>query len=760
MAVVHRRFVLAALVLAAVQPATARAASCAAPDSWVAGSTDLCQGAIVYSDYVHDDYGADTGQSNTTDRTAGLAPTAGDESYPDGKDATADLVRLTLRVNGDRLEVTGLMNALLRPGSTVLAVAIDTDGNPLTGGGKWGDLNVRSTGWDRIAFFSNGDPATNTISGSMPLPGGTRWRVQAATAIASNGHVMNVAFRGVDEHARAQGVGRSSDEGSWFEDDQAVALATGDISRFGYSVDVADLRSGVTRAQQVGTGFHERVYTSRYTVPPQNEGVDVKGVPGRGNGGGTGQPIGFEQAFQYLGRFQPYGIYIPKKPGPHGMQMVFHGSSSVFTGLINQPGMQRQFGEDLNRVLVVPEARGQNGFGSDISERDLLDVMADVEANYPIDSRKVFSGGYSQGGYITYRMAELHPDRFAGAVDWVGFTGDDENGTPLQGKGYTAGAVGNAIDFVGNLRHVPAFLLYAGADELVHVNTAVAMDQAFRATDDVFTFYLHPAAEHLTFAALDDWTKEAADTKDLTLVRDPPRVTFRTAAFLDDPAHGIVHDQAYWVSEIRGRQSDKTAYEDVDLTTYACGGSAPVTSTGNSAGPGPIPWTSDFRRRTGTKALARRPAIEGTLKNVASLTVDAGATCLADGPVAYRITTDGATTLVLSDGRTITAPKAGTYTGTLAAPALSAPRSCVSRRAIRLRVGRPRGARIRSITLLVGGRPVKRVRGDRARTTISLRGLPSGTVLVRAIVHAVRRDGRPLTIRELRVYRTCAGTRR
>src|SRR5204863_153679 len=213
-----RRALPVALLLAvAAWPAVARADSCAAPSSWVAGSTSLCSGAIVYNDYVDDDYGADTGNSNTTSRTAGLAPTA--------------------------------------------------------------------------------------------------------------------------------------------------AMGNGDISQFGYDVNVADLRSGVTRTPPPVTGFHERVYTSKYTVPPQNEGVDVSGVPGRGNGGGAGVPLGFEQTFQYLGHYQPYGIYIPKKPGPHGMQMVFHGSSSVFTGLINAPGMQQKFGEGLNRVLVVPEARGQNGFG-------------------------------------------------------------------------------------------------------------------------------------------------------------------------------------------------------------------------------------------------------------------------------------------------------------------------------------------------------------------------------------------------------------
>jgi len=288
----------------------------------------------------------------------------------------------------------------------------------------------------------------------------------------------------------------------------------------------------------------------------------------------------------------------------------------------------------------------------------------------------------------------------------------------------------------------------------VHVNTAAAMDRAFQATDDVFTFYLHPVAEHLTFAALDQWTKEAADTKGLTLVHDPPRVTFRTARFLDDPAEGIVHDHAYWVSQIRGRLKDDKAFEDVDLTTFACGGSVPVFTTGHGAGPDPVPWASDFRKVTGSRPLPRRAALEGTLKNVASLSVDSGATCLDDGPVAYKVTTDGPTTLTLSDGRSVDLPAAGTFSGTLAPPTLSATRSCVSRRSIRLHVRRPRGVRVRTIS-----RRVQRLRGNRRVTTVSLRGLPRGTVKVTAVVHAVR-HGRAITVRDARTYRTCAPRRR
>jgi dienelactone hydrolase len=627
------------------------------------GSVDLCRGTLIYSDYVDDDYGADTGDTNTTSRTSGLAPTAGDQSYPAGQDATADLVRLTLRVRRGRLLVSGLLNALFKPRQTTLAVAINTDGKP-TGGGKWRNLDVSSRGWDKLYLFTRGNTRTNTISGSVRLPRGKTWRVQAATAISSNGQVMNVAFRGIHEQASAKGVGTTSDSGSWFEDRQAAALGKGDISAFGVTLHPAALRKRRTRLQKRAPGFHERVYRSRYTVPPRNVGVDVAGVPGRGNGGSQVQ-LGFEQTFQYLGHYQPYGIYIPRGRPPYGMQMVFHGSSSVFTGLINAPGMEQRFGEELHRILVVPEARGQNGFGSDISERDLLDVMADVQHRYRVNRDKVFSGGYSQGGYITYRMAELFPDRFAGAVDWVGFTGDDANGSPSPNPiHYTAGAVGNAIDYVANLRWVPTFMLYAGNDELVHVWTAHAMDSAFGSTDDVFTFYLHPNAEHLTFAALDDWRKEAADTRNLSRLHNPARVTFRTATFLDDPKLGIVHDHAYWVSKIRGRQTGK-AFEDVDLQTAACGGTTPVLKKTMGAGPDPVPWTSDGHAVASRKPIKQAAKLSGTLKNVGSLRIDAKRTCLKGRSFAYNLTTDGSVRLIFSDGRTLSLTGAGHRTGTL-----------------------------------------------------------------------------------------------
>jgi pimeloyl-ACP methyl ester carboxylesterase len=657
--------VVLALVTGAAPAGAKTKPACLAPHSYVAGTAWLCGGALVYGDYVGDDYGADTGQA-LNDRIGNLSPGAGDIDYPAGQEATADLIRLTLRISGKRLVVSGLLNALFKDDQTVLAVAFDTDNDEKTGGGEWKGLGVSSKGWEKLAVFKRGNARKNTVGGTMKVPPGKVWRVQAAVMNAETGRVMNVAFRPNDHPGFGENAASAAGDtsvGSFFEDDQAEALSAGDISGFGVKVRVGYMRKRITREARPVTGMHERVYTSDHTLPP-GEGMSYEGVPGRGDGGG-GQKLGFEQSFNFLGRYQPYGIYIPKNPGPHGLQFVFHGSGSNLSALVAQPGTQKVFGDELNRIVVTPEGRGTEGWGSDISERDILDVLADVKAAYAVDDEKVFAGGYSQGGYVTYRIASLHPDVFAGAIDWVGFTGDGANGAPgASGPGhYTAGAVGNGLDLIKNLSNVPTVMLYAGADYLVHIWTAEAINQAFQATPNLYRFYMHPAAEHLTFAALDDWRKEAAYSKDLKLVRNPARVIFTTAPFLDAPQYGIVHDSAYWVSAIRNR-GGATDYATVDLTTAGCGGSVPVLERVSGTGDDPIPWTSDEQRAASAKTLAKERKLTGTLTKLASATIDAKATCLEGGPVAYDITTDGPTALELSDGRTVTV-SGGHATGTL-----------------------------------------------------------------------------------------------
>jgi endoglycosylceramidase len=80
------------------------------------------------------------------------------------------------------------------------------------------------------------------------------------------------------------------------------------------------------------------------------------------------------------------------------------------------------------------------------------------------------------------------------------------------------------------------------------------------------------------------------------------------------------------------------------------------------------------------------------------------------------------------------------------------PRRCASRRRFVVRLRVPREVRLRSVVVRVGSARPRRLRGDRRRVTIDLRGRPRARVVVRLDARA--RDGRRFS--ERRVYRTCA----
>ena len=624
--------------------------------SWIAGTTELCKGRLIYRDYVYDDYGAGGGVPATAPPGGGsLVSSAGNARYPVGAENTADLVRFELHLAGKEVEVEFELNTLYERGQILAALALDADNNPATGSVQL--LGLRVAGADEVHEFREGDPASNLIRGRFTRPAGTRWKLWAVLAQA-DGTVMNLAFRGPDERATT---------GSFWEDQQAAALAQADISTFAASVDVDELERGVTRAAVVGPGLHQRVYTSAYTLPP-GEGISVDGVPGRH--GRTDS--GCEQYFNYLGRYQPYGIYLPATPGPHSLVVNLHGCGDNHASQISGAGFQRQFGEELNRIIVSPLGRGSVGWFSDISERDVLDVMDDVLAQHPVDAEQVTISGYSMGGYGALRLGAYYPDRFAAVVSWVGNTGHLFN-TPLPGNplpGFeelasgASGAQENVIDLVGNLLHVPVVGLYSGGDYLVPVSTALTLlQQLMNAAGGVYDFYLHPAAEHLTYAVLDSWRKEAEFTAGRERVRSPSRVVYRIDPALDFPEYAIRHDAAYWISGIVARDA---GYADVDVTSLACGLPQPQYESGQDSGVGPLvlAWLRSYRRAAAALPLAARNRLEGRLANVAALDIDARAACLGPG-LDYRIETDGPVQLDLGDGRRLQIEAAGLHEGVL-----------------------------------------------------------------------------------------------
>jgi pimeloyl-ACP methyl ester carboxylesterase len=360
-----------------------------------------------------------------------------------------------------------------------------------------------------------------------------------------------------------------------------------------------------------------------------------------------------------IGKYQPYGFYEPAQPGPHGLQLALHGLAENHSARLYFPGTHgnfvKRFGDDDHRIIATPLGRGWKGWYSSYSERDVLDVLADVEANYPIDTDHVIMSGYSMGGYGAMRLAVLHPDLFAGVVNWVGFVGDFFDGTPLGGQFFKAGTNGgadiNVVEWLGALRHLPMAALYSGEDELVHVEGALEVRQRLSDQHIPSIFYLHPVADHLTYMLLDDWTKESQDSADDVLVHDPAHVTFQTDRRIFEPDLGLVPDHAYWISGIVPA-GDGVA--SVDALSLGCGGAdEPVTTDSSSAGPDPVPWIAQDVAVTSTTHREAANRLELTVTNVASLHVDLARACLTAEGLDVHVVGDQPVTITFPDGQTI-----------------------------------------------------------------------------------------------------------
>jgi len=133
--------VLTGLVLGSASSAAPGPAGCGT-GSWIAGTVDICDGRLVYRDYVYDDYGAQGLSQGPS--TGSLSNPTGTQHYPGPNANTvnnyADIAEIRLLVSGPSVLVSFELNALFEDGSTAVALAIDTDDNPATGRGTWSNL--------------------------------------------------------------------------------------------------------------------------------------------------------------------------------------------------------------------------------------------------------------------------------------------------------------------------------------------------------------------------------------------------------------------------------------------------------------------------------------------------------------------------------------------------------------------------------------------------------------------------------------------
>ena len=142
----------------------------------------------------------------------------------------------------------------------------------------------------------------------------------------------------------------------------------------------------------------------------------------------TGRILDLKYNFKEAGVEMPYSLYLPKaytakKKWP--LVVALHGLFSNPWQMIRYPGLTTQ-AEKYGFIVVAPMGYNSVGwYGSkgqksdlfvpknlgELSEKDVLNVVANTQKEFPVDTRNIFLMGHSMGGATVAQYALAHQDR-------------------------------------------------------------------------------------------------------------------------------------------------------------------------------------------------------------------------------------------------------------------------------------------------------------------------------------------------------------
>ncbi len=674
----------AALATAAVGTGPAAAASSHLADGklseWkgdptmLSGQTRVSRGELIHDDWLYDDYGADLDQAtNPPAFRSQLAPTQGDYRYPTTSSRygynAADLRQLRIAADGYGLHLLVFLQTVKARDAAAFTLAIDSDRDSADTD-QWPDgVGIDApkadhfiTSWGTGGFVTDGrgrrvrirrqavNLEENAIEVDVPWSDLGRLKNRTARLYFVSGLADPAGKRylqpqtgqptattpggGQPGSTAAFDAGFDPDEqftrfvSHWGEEVQSQAFAQRDVSQLGQRVDFADLEAGISDDFAPAPGrFYNRIFRSNQDY---GEGITLKNNPS--SPGGSPDP-------QFLSPYQPYGLYIPASYAPgQPTPLLINGHSldvnhNEYRAV--SPNLYNQLGDQLLSFVITPLARGLDTWYIDAGFEDVLEAWDDLKANYSIDDERTSIGGYSMGGYMTYRMGLLMPDRFAAAAAYVGPPAyqlwappsPPQPSGPYQVAGQTNNIITNALNLAYEMNNT-------GADELVPPAGAQAQAQTFTDLGRPHEFYFYPAGDHFALIFGDEWGHtqgflERHPQRDLF----PIEVAYRRYPSMDLPQLNHRFDGAYWADGLvvrtptdscaAGTSSCQSAFGQVDATTYGFGGHRTVPMNYQWTYPGPpLPANVTGTVRVPGATITKANGFEATFQNLKAAAFD------------------------------------------------------------------------------------------------------------------------------------------
>lgn len=636
----------------------------------VSGATRLARGAAFWSGFLYDDHGA---QGHLVESSIiGLSPAVGTFVYPDGpaRDNGSDIAAAAVGLDGESVTLRVDWQTLADPMIPVALWGFDTDDNIDTGTQAWpAGAGVRAPGTDmwllvssRGAWLLGGSAkpqlfvdteadsfVVRLARGALPIH--TRWKARLVAGLANatgdgfapvgfergslpgQPPVYDVGFRSHDQEPVA---------GNWWrEAEQAVALASGDVGPFALTIDWAALQKRTTTTEPEIRGWTNAWYRSSIEL---GDGI---APPTRG--------YAADFAPNFLGRRQPYGLYVPEAEG---------GPLTILLHSINVQHNQfaiwnPQFIEDVcggrRSLCIAPFGRGADGWWAAEAELDMWEVWNRVAGRYPLDPSGTVLAGYSMGGYGVYRLGLENPDVFASAVVLAGAPACSIR--VVEGAEQSVASGIRACDYesdttplLGNAGSVPFYIGHDGLDELAPATSAIQLASRFDEFGFRHRFELYPNQDHVAwsmagrFEGASTWLKRSNPQ----IALDPAMISYTWYAEHQRPDLGTGPDGVWWLSGLRASSSDPGFRAHIDAESKALPPGArdiKRSSEGVLNGDG-LAAATELTWEPKVASFDPKPEINLILSGVAAVTVDVShagvskglVTVTSDGPALIRLT--------------------------------------------------------------------------------------------------------------------------
>jgi dienelactone hydrolase len=675
------------------------------------GSSVLSHGELVYQDHIFDAYGADDGRDakrlSIQDPLAALLP----ETYridptlqyvpqefgiPTPPNLTyythygdlprtdeADLSEFRVGVDADSLWLAARTTTMTAAAPTALLVLLDTaPGSASRDVGFFSGLKTtraevavlvtRAGGYVRDlasgavtalpdgSVALNPDGYANAVEARVPLSAlGSPPAQLGIAAAAGLSDAAGTLLRDLGTGPNVANVAFRSDEPSrdWWDKRQALELLTGTMDRFFTALDLDRLRKGANQRYLPGPGYHDRLFGSDAAISRES---------------------GLDGILQHYGVYIPTG-YDPGKVTPLQLWMHFRGGTAHI-GAAAVPRIFKHMGEDVHTIVVSPRGRGTSTWYVGKGQVDFREVWDDVHRSFAVDPNRTYVSGHSMGGWASYLLPILYPDRFAAALPasppptqgaWTGLDlGEQCDGYELDGESlcFTSANGGRPRDqlvtpLLENLRGVPLAIYQGVEDELVPVSGTVRQAQKLQELGYRYRLYLFLAQEHYGPPVQDEWRDGVAYEHGFVRDPNPPRVTYTRSMKFERAVEEINSDgvplnfdfdRAFWMSGLQSVDpSSHEAAARFDGRSLAIGerGHTALPEAGGPVGLGQTgPYVMVGQRwALPTAAGAISNGFEATLTGAQAVTLDLDRMRVSPGQaVAGHVTSDHALELTLS----------------------------------------------------------------------------------------------------------------